>query len=68
MFVVAAIGVLYSPGLAIIQGSETAELTEGNPRLRDQVFAFEALARQLLITASMIVIGFLIEQGSPSPM
>ena len=68
VLIVAGIGMLYGPGLALIQGSEVTELTEGNPRLRGQVFAFETFARQLFIIASMVVIGFLIEQGSPSPM
>ena len=63
MLIVAGIGILYAPGLAIIQGSEVAELTEGNPVLRNQVFAFEIFSRQLLIIVSMALIGILIEQS-----
>ena len=62
--IVAGVGAFFGPGFAIAYGSEVAELTEGSPRLRNQVFFFEALARQVLIFVSMIVIGMLMEEST----
>lgn len=53
------IGLLVTPALSWVNGYQGALITEGNPILRNQVYFFENLARQLVALVWMLGIGYL---------
>lgn len=56
-------GFFISPGVTIITAVDIGTLTEGNPRLRKQVFFFEAMSRQVVMMIFNILVGWLLDKG-----
>ena len=62
--IIGGIGFLYGPGYSRVIGYDPANLTQGNPVLRNQIFFFEGFSRQVLGLVSMLVLGYALEKSN----